>query len=503
MSEEILINVNTFETRVALIASGALQEIHMARSGGHSATGNIYLGKVLRIVPGMQAAFVDVGLERPGFLHLSDIQSALLLSASDETQDSPINTKPNIRSLLHDGQTLLVQVVKDPIGTKGPRLTTRIAIAAKFLVLTPYEGHVGISQRIHDEVVRVSLHKTLRPLVEKTKTGVIARTLSEGAEERMLLKDFELLQSVWSNIQLTAKKLKAPKAVYTELPIQNRLIRDLVGKRTTRIAVDDQATYQRIQEYMQTFAPEYLPRLFFYQDYVSIFESYAVDGEIARALEPTVRLQNGGSLVIEQTEALVSIDVNSGGFIKGTDLEETAFKTNLEAALSIPRQLRLRNLGGIIVIDFIDMLNIENRRKVLQTLQQGLELDPCKTFCDDFSQLGLVLMSRKRTRKSLAQTVCEPCDKCAGTGSLVSAESTCMEILREIFSRYSTSDAQKNGSNECIITASEPVIERFLDEDAKFLSQVSETLGCMFKFKTNTAFASGNFDIRFFDSPAR
>ena len=503
MSEELLINVSPFETRVALIASGALQEIHMARSDGYSATGNIYLGKVLRIVPAMQAAFVDVGLERPGFLHASDIQSALLISARDETQDAPINTKLNIRSLLHDGQIVLVQVVKDPIGSKGPRLTTRIAIAAKFLVLTPYEDRVGISQRIDDEVVRVSLYKTLRPLVEKTKTGVIARTLSEGAEESALLEDFELLQSVWSNIQFAVKKLKAPNPVYTEPPIQNRLIRDLVGKTTTRVAVDDQATFHRIQEYMQTYAPEYLPRLFFYQDYVPIFERYAVDGEIARALEPTVCLQNGGSLVIEQTEALVSIDVNSGSFISGTDLEETAFKTNLEAARIIPRQLRLRNLGGIIVIDFINMRDVKNRQKVLQALQQGLEIDPCKTFCDDFSQLGLVLMSRKRTRKSLGQTVCEPCDKCAGTGSLVSAESTCMEILRQIFSRYSTSDQQKDGPHECVITATEPVVERFLDEEEKLLSQASETLGCMIRFKIDTAFASGKFDIRFSDNLSR
>ncbi len=508
MSEELLINVNSFETRVALIASGALQEIHMARASGYSATGNIYLGKVARIVPGMQAAFIDVGLDRPGFLHASDIQSSLLISANaandaandDETVDANSNIKPNIRSLLHDGQTVLVQVVKDPIGTKGPRLTTRIAIAAKFLVLTPYQNHVGISQRIEDEGERVSLYKTLRPLVEKTKTGVIARTLSEGAEERVLLEDFELLQRVWSNIQLNLKNLKAPNAVYTELPIQNRLIRDLVGKRTTRIAVDDQATFQRIQEYMHIYAPEYLPRLFLYKDDVPIFERYTVEGEIARALEPTVRLQNGGSLVIEQTEALVSIDVNTGGFVSGVDLEETVFRTNLEAARSIPRQLRLRNLGGIIVIDFIDMLEAKNRQQVLQTLQQGLELDPCKTFCDDFSQLGLVLMSRKRTRKSLEQTICEPCEKCSGTGSLVSAESTCMQVLREIFSRYSIKEEQKDGTVECVVTASAPVIERFLDEDAHFLAQISKTLNCMIRFETDPVFVSGNFDIRFSDN---
>ncbi|MDG1124207.1 MAG: Rne/Rng family ribonuclease [Pseudomonadales bacterium] len=500
MSEELLINVNSFETRVALISGGALQEIHMARSSGYSATGNIYLGKVVRIVPGMQAAFVDVGLERPGFLHVSDIQSSLLISANDAAHNTPNKNRPTIRSLLHDGQTVLVQVVKDPLGTKGPRLTTRIAIAAKFLVLTPYENHVGISQRIEDEGQRVRLYKSLRPLVETTNTGVIARTLSEGAEEHVLLEDFELLQRVWSNIQLNLKTLQAPKAVYTELPIQNRLIRDLVGNATTRIAVDDQVTFLRIQEYMQTYAPEYLPRLFSYQDDVPIFERYAVDGEIARALAPTVRLQSGGSLVIEQTEALVSIDVNTSGFVSGIDLEETVFKTNLEAAQSIPRQLRLRNLGGIIVIDFIDMLDAKHRQQVLQALQQGLELDPCKTFCDDFSQLGLVLMSRKRTRKSLEQTVCEPCDKCLGTGSLVSAESTCMEILREIFARYSLSDKQVTGPGEYVVTASEAVIERFLDEDAKFLAQVAATLNCSIKFQTDPSVVSGNFDIRFFDN---
>ena len=497
MSEELLINVNSFETRVALIASGALQEIHMARSSGYSATGNIYLGKVVRIVPGMQAAFIDVGLERPGFLHVSDIQSSLITAADGLANSSPNKEKPNIRSLLHDGKTILVQVVKDPLGTKGPRLTTRIAIAAKFLVLTPYENHVGISRRIEDESERVRLYRSLRPLVEAAKTGVIARTISDGAEERVLVEDFELLQRIWSTIQRDTKKNKAPNIVYAELPIQNRLIRDLVGKTTKRIAVDDHATFLRIQEYMQTYAPEFLPHLSSYQDDVPIFERYAVDGEIARALEPTVRLQSGGSLVIEQTEALVSIDVNTRGFVSGADLEETVFITNLEAAQSIPRQLRLRNLGGIIVIDFIDMLESKHRQQVLEMLQQGLEKDPCKTFCDNFSQLGLVLMSRKRTRKSLEQTVCVPCDKCAGTGSIVSAESTCMKILREIYARHALNDEKRTGASECLVTAPATVIERFLDEDARFLAQVSATLNCTIKFQNDPAFVSGKFDIRF------
>ena len=497
MSEELLINVNSFETRVALIASGALQEIHMARSSGYSATGNIYLGKVVRIVPGMQAAFIDVGLERPGFLHVSDIQSFLITAADGLADGAPNKAKPNIRSLLYDGQTILVQVVKDPLGTKGPRLTTRLAIAAKFLVLTPYENHVGISRRIEDESERARLYRSLRPLVEAAKTGVIVRTISDGAEERVLVEDFELLQRIWSTIQRDTKKIKAPNIVYAELPIQNRLIRDLVGKTTQRIAVDDHATFLRIQEYMQTYAPEFLPHLFSYQDDVPIFERYAVDGEIARALEPTVRLQSGGSLVIEQTAALVSIDVNTRGFVSGADLEETVFITNLEAAQSIPRQLRLRNLGGIIVIDFIDMLESKHRQQVLEMLQQGLEQDPCKTFCDDFSQLGLVLMSRKRTRKSLEQTVCVPCDKCAGTGSFVSAESTCMEILREIYARHALNDEKRTGASECLVTAPATVIERFLDEDARFLAQVSATLNCTIKFQNDPAFVSGNFDIRF------
>jgi ribonuclease G len=502
MSEELLINVNSFETRVALIVSGALQEIHMARSSGYSATGNIYLGKVVRIVPGMQAAFVDIGLDRPGFLHAADIQSSLMIAADDLGDVAPTKTKPNIRSLLHDGQTILVQVVKDPLGKKGPRLTTRIAIAAKFLVLTPYKNHVGISQRIENDDERIRLYRWLRPLVEKTQTGVIARTISDGADERVLLEDFELLQRIWSTIQYDTKNIKAPNIVYTELPIQNRLIRDLVGKTTQRIAVDDQTTFLRIREYMQTYAPEFLPRLYSYQDDVPIFERYAVEGEIARALEPTVSLPSGGSLVIEQTEALVSIDVNTNGFVSGADLEETVFKTNLEAAMSIPRQLRLRNLGGIIVIDFIDMLESKHRQEVLAALKLGLEKDPCKTFCDDFSQLGLVLMSRKRTRKSLEQTVCVPCDKCTGTGSIVSAESTCMEILREIFARHALNEEKCAGTRVCIVTAHDAVIGRFLDEDAKFLAQVSATLNCVIKFKPNPAIVSGYFDIRFSDDSA-
>ncbi|MEZ7819020.1 MAG: ribonuclease G [Candidatus Azotimanducaceae bacterium] len=503
MSEELLINVSSFETRVALIANGALQEIHMARSNGYSATGNIYLGKVVRIVPGMQAAFVDIGLERPGFLHASDIQSSLLLSATAPASAVSTKSKPNIRSLLHDGQNILVQVSKDPLGQKGPRLTTRIAIAAKFLVLTPYEKHVGISQRIEDESERTRLYRVLGPLVDKAGIGVIARTLSDGAEDHVLLEDFALLQRIWSTIQGDLKKLNPPNIVYAELPVENRLIRDLVGNTTERIAVDDAATLQQIREYMQTYAPEYLSRLFSYQDQIPIFQRYAVDGEITRALEPTVRLPNGGSLVIEQTEALVSIDVNTSGFVGGADLEETVFRTNLEAAQSIPRQLRLRNLGGIIVIDFIDMLESKHRQQVLQALKEGLAMDPCKTFCDEFSQLGLVLMSRKRTRKSLEQTVCVPCDNCSGSGSVVSAESTCMEILREIFAQYSLSDAPGKGAGEYTVIATEAVIERFLDEDAKFLAQLSATLKCSITLQNDPAFAVGHFAIRFSDDSLR
>ena len=497
MSEELLINVNSFETRVALIANGALQEIHMARAGGYSATGNIYLGKVVRIVPGMQAAFVDIGLERPGFLHASDIHSSLLLTVGD-TDDS---AGSNIRSLLHDGQDVLVQVLKDPLGNKGPRLTTRVTIAAKFLVLTPHDIHVGISQRIEDESERTRLYRILGPLVEEGGVGVIARTQSDGVEASVLGDDFDLLLRIWQSVQVEIKKANAPSEVYAELPLQNRLIRDLVAKTTQRIAVDDENTLQQVQEYLQTYAPEYLPRLNLYQGDVPIFEQYAVESEVARALEPTVRLRNGGSLVIEQTEALVSIDVNTSGFVSGSNLEETVFTTNVEAALSIPRQLRLRNLGGIIVIDFIDMSEPRHRQEVLEVLQQGLNEDPCKTFCDDFSHLGLVLMSRKRTRKSLEQTVCEPCDTCSGTGLVISAESTCMNILREVFAQNSGLELGES-KGEYLVTTTGAVIERFLGEDASFLAQVSAAIGCTIRFQNDPKISGGQFDIRFLDNPA-
>jgi ribonuclease G len=269
-----------------------------------------------------------------------------------------------------------------------------------------------------------------------------------------------------------------------------------VGKRTRRISVDDANTFSRIQDYLRTYIPKYQEKLYLYSGQSPIFESYAIEGEIGRALEPRVQLKSGGSLVLEQTEALVSIDVNTSGFVAGANLQETVFKTNLEAAQTIPSQLRLRNLGGIIVIDFIDMATTENREKVLQTLKEGLARDPNKTFCDNFSELGLVLMSRKRTRKSLQQTICQPCDVCSGTGLVMSAETTCMEIVREIFANDANSEESDASGSEYLVTTTNAVIDRFLGEDANFMAQISATLNCRIRLQYDPAFMPGQFDIR-------
>ncbi|MEQ9451389.1 MAG: Rne/Rng family ribonuclease [Pseudomonadales bacterium] len=491
MAEELLINVNPFETRVALVSHGLLQEIHVARAEGYSVTGNIYLGRVERIVPGMQAAFVNVGLARPGFLHARDIDAPRIMRGDDQ-QNAP---KTDIRDLLHEGQSLLVQVEKDPISSKGARLSTQLALASKYLVLMPMEQHIGISQRIDVEDERQRLREVLETVRDGAQAGIIARTASEGATAEQLQLDFQLLQRVWSHVQEARTKVTAPALVFEELPLHSRMVRELVGPDTETVFIDDESTYRRIRRYVDEFIPNFAERLHFYDGKRPLFERHGVEDEVKRALTSTVALKSGGSLVIEQTEAMISIDVNTGGFLGGHNLEETVFRANLEAAQSIPRQLRLRNLGGIIVIDFIDMEDEEHQRQVLRALEKAAEADPARTRIEGFSSLGLVQMSRKRTRESLAQTMCQPCHHCAGVGVVKTAESTCVEVLRALSQDHQARCRGKSVEGEYLIRATEAVVDRLLDEDAQYLTDLSESIQQEIRIQVEPSYRQGQFDI--------
>lgn len=490
MAEELLIDVSEFESRVALVKDGAVDEVHLARSAGYSSTGNIYLGKVVRIVPGMQSAFVDIGLERPGFLHASDIEQPLVI-----TGDSGDN-QPSIRELLHDGQELLVLIERDPIGSKGARLSTRLALASKYLVLMPRSHQVGLSQKIGDESERMRLFKVLRRLAENSGLGLIGRTLSEGATASSLTEDFRHLQQLWQRVQNELEGVKAPRRVFEELPIQTRLVRDLAGSETSAIFVNDADILQRLQDYLRLYGPEYVERLRLHDGAKPIFERHNIEREILAALAPQVRLRSGGTLVIEQTEAMISIDVNTAGFLGNKNLEETAFQTNMEAAAAIPRQLRLRNLGGIVVIDFIDMKQLDHQQAVLAKLTEFLARDPAKTQVEGFSFLGLVQLSRKRTRESLAQIMCSRCDHCDGLGFHKTAETTCMEIFRAIAAEHvASSQLQALQAGHYIVTSNAAVIDRLLDEEAAVYQTLVTKLNHEVHLQVDSAYRPDQFDL--------
>ncbi len=428
MDEELLINVSPFETRVALIQNHALAEVHLQRSGPYSLTGNIYKGRVERILPGMQAAFVNVGLGRPGFLHARDIDAPRISVAE------PDPVQKDIRDLVHEGQSLLVQVAKDPIATKGARLTTNIALASRYLVLMPLNAHVGISQRIEDpaerERLRLATETARAALGCDASRGFIIRTAAEGVAEALIEADVRVLERVWQRVDERAAQPGRSGVVYQELPLHTRVIRDFAGPDLKAVKIDERCTYDRVRDFVVEFLPEHVERVQFYDDPVALFDRYGVEDEIERALQSRVALRSGGHLVIEQTEAMTTIDVNTGAYVGATNLEDTVFRTNLEAAAILPRQLRLRNLGGIIVVDFIDMEDEEHRRQVLRTLEKACESDPARIRISGISELGLVQISRKRTRESLRQQVCESCPTCGGHGVVKTAESVCLEIFR-------------------------------------------------------------------------
>jgi ribonuclease G len=488
MTEEILINVTPQETRIAVVENGVLHELWVERSRKRGLVGNIYKGRVRRVMPGMDAAFVDIGLEKAAFLHASDVAMVV-----DEVAEGVVATKPeSIVRLLHEGQQLLAQVVKDQLGNKGARLTTHITIPSRYLVLLPSGTNTGISTKIEDEEERQRLKEILQRLTaESTQPcGYIVRTAAEGMEEEALARDMQFLQKLWATIGERAEQAPAASAVYADLPLALRTLRDLVGYDVDKVCIDSRETFHKVNEFIATLAPEMAGRIEHYPGERPIFDLYGIEDEIQKALERRVQLKSGGYLIIDQTEAMTTIDVNTGGFIGHRNLEETIFKTNLEATQAIARQLRLRNLGGIIIIDFIDMVQEDHKRQVMRALEKALEKDHAKSHLSEVSPLGLVAMTRKRTRESLEHVLCEPCGTCGGRGSLKTAETVCYELFREILR-----DARQFEANELLVLAAQEVVDLLLDEESTSLAELEEFIGKPIRFQVEQLYTQEQFDV--------
>ncbi|MEK7990763.1 MAG: Rne/Rng family ribonuclease [Thiotrichaceae bacterium] len=514
MSEEILINVTPRETRVAMVENGVLQEVMIERCSKRGLVSNIYKGQVCRVLPGMQAAFVDIGLERAAFLHASDIVNPLNLGQNSERKELSIS------ELVYEGQHLLVQVVKDPLGTKGARLTTQISIPSRYVVFLPYSPHmIGISTRIEKDEERKRLKDiglrlmgiAEQPTIEKHTDddtlvvqavpaseiendkccyGFIIRTAAEGASEEMLWADMQFLCRLWEDIQERSESTKTKALIYKDFSLVIRTIRDLMGSQIEKVRIDSRETYNEANDFVKKFIPELISNMEYYPGERPIFDLYSIEDEINRALERKVQLKSGGYLVVDQTEAMTTIDVNTGGFVGSRNLEETIFKTNLEAAQAIARQLRLRNLGGIIIIDFIDMIDSEHKRQVLRVLEKSLEKDHTKSHISDVSSLGLVQMTRKRTRESLEHILCEPCPTCCGRGTVKTTETVVYEIFREILR-----EARQFESNGFLILASTDVVDLILDDESTTVAELADFITRPIRFQPETSYTEEQYDI--------
>ena len=482
MSEEILINITPMESRVAVVENGVLQEVHVERTQRRGIVGNIYKGKVVRVLPGMQAAFVDIGLDRAAFIHASEISSR---------EGAAVE---NISALVHEGQALVVQVTKDPIGSKGARLTTQLSIPSRYLVYMPRTNHVGISLRIEDEGERERLKQVVADCVSaegiEESGGFILRTAADGARADEILADIRYLRRLWEQISQQMQTAASPSLIYDDLSLAQRTLRDLVTPRIEKVRIDSRETFQKVGQFVSELMPEIANRLEHYPGERPIFDLYGVEDEIQKALERKVPLKSGGYLIIDPAEAMTTIDVNTGAFVGHRTLEETIFKTNLEAATAIARQLRLRNLGGIIIIDFIDMIDEEHQRQVLRTLEKQVERDHAKTNITGITELGLVQMTRKRTRESLQQILCEPCGHCQGRGTLKTAETICYEIFREILR-----EARAYQAEGYRVLANQKVVDRLLDEESANVADLEAFIGRTIKFQVESMYAQDQYDV--------
>ena len=485
LSEDLLIHCTAQETRVAIMVDGVLQDLHIERRAQRGLVGNVYKGKVIRVLPGMQSAFVDVGLQRSAFLHIHDIFTA----RKEDGSYTPIEY------ILHEGDSVMVQVAKDPIGTKGARLTTTISLAGHKLVLLPKEPHVGVSQRIEDEVER----ERLKELILSVKTqdnnfGYIVRTCAEGATAEEFIADMKYLSRLWAQIEEKASRSPAPSLLYQDLYLEERALRDMVTENTSHVLIHAwDNNIERLAQFANIFVPTVEDKLMLYTGEIPLFEQYGIEAEIEQALARRVDLKSGGDWVFDQTEAMTTIDVNTGGFVGKRDFSDTVFKTNLEAARAIARQLRLRNLGGIIIIDFIDMERDAHRQAVLAELQKAMAGDRVHCTMSDFTELGLIEMTRKRTRDSLAHILCEPCPLCGGRGEIKTGRTMCYEILREILREW----RQYPEIKEFSIIASQSVIDLFLEDEAPALDLLQDFIQCPVSLQVESIYGPEQYDITF------
>ena len=484
LKEEILINVTPSEVRAALLENGVLQEVYVERTARRGLISNIYKGRALRVLPGMQAAFIDIGLDRTAFLHASDIAKGKVPENGDDV--------PNIRDLVREGDEIMVQVVKDPLGNKGARLTTYITLPSRHLVLLPRSDSVGVSARIEDEDERERLRRLVEELLAENDLacGAIVRTVAEGADREALAADLRYLLRLWSVVQERCSKRSVKTLVHEDLSLPLRVLRDMVTGDVERVLVDSESDFGAMQEFADTYLPDAAPAIELYRRRRPIFDLHGIEDEIRKSLDRNIALKSGGYLIFDQTEAMTTIDVNTGGYVGHRNLEETIYRTNLEAAVTIARQLRLRNLGGIIIIDFIDMEEAAHRDNVLQVLEQALSRDHARHQITPVSPLGLVEMTRKRTRESLQHVLCEDCPSCEGRGFVMTAETVCFEIFREIIRQ-----SRQFEFDEVLVLANEGVIELLLDEQARSLAELAEQTGKSIRLQTEALYLQDQFDV--------
>ena len=486
--EEILVNVTPREVRAALLENGVLQEVFIERASRRGLISNIYKGIVSRVLPGMQAAFIDIGLARTAFLHASDIVRRN--GSPEKNGDTP--PVPDIRELVREGEEVLVQVLKDPLGSKGARLTTFITLPSRFLVFLPTGSGVGVSARIEDEEERNRLREQVEGMLngDEQTGGVIVRTAAEGMSRDALRADLEFLRKLWSVVQVQCSKGKVKTLIHEDLPLPIRVLRDLVTSDVERILVDSETDFEKMKVFAQSFLPEIEPMLEFYKRRRPIFDLHGTEDEIKKALERSISLKSGGYVIIDQTEAMTTIDVNTGGFVGHRNLEETIYRTNLEAAVTIARQLRLRNLGGIVIIDFIDMEEEDHRERVMHVLEQSMARDHAKHQITPVSPLGLVEMTRKRTRESLQHVLCEDCASCENRGFVMTAETVCFEIFREIIRQHRQFEFDK-----ILVLAHQEVIELLLDEEARGLAEIEEQTGKQIRLQPEALYLQDQYDV--------
>ena len=493
MQQDILINWSPQETRVAVVESGAVQEVHVERTLERGLVGNIYLGKVSRVLPGMQSAFIDIGLERAAFLHVADLWQRPPEGEAPAAARKGVPLKP-IEKQVFEGQTLMVQVIKDPIGTKGARLSTQISLAGRMLVFLPQDDHIGVSQKIpyeQREPLRARVLALASAGVPPGKTGgFILRTNAEDASDQELADDIAYLRKAWGRIREASGRQPPATLLHEDLNLLQRVLRDMVGEATQTIRIDSAEQFAAVQAFGAEFMPAATAKLQLYRGERPIFDLYAVDEEITRALGRRVDLKSGGYLIVDQTEALTTIDVNTGGFVGARNFDDTVFKTNLEAAQAIARQLRLRNLGGIVIIDFIDMTQADHQHAVLAELRKQLARDRVKTQVGGFSPLGLVEMTRKRTRESLAQLLSEPCAQCQGSGRVRTERTVAYDILREILR-----EARQFDPKEFRVVAPPAVVELLLGEESQYLAGLSDFIGKPISLRAEESLGPQQYDI--------